>query len=408
AVFEGFQIVEPGSLEGLGLGTTCEDVLYRTLKCDNYTARFSTPKYRAGLKDKALTASVCDASCSDALAVLSKRVKAACTAKKEIYPGYPTAALIDTIWGGWNETCLMDANKAQYYIIESWAEVEELTDMPKANLCSYCYTKKLATMQANIYGVYARWGYQETYDYVVKTCALPAGTPTQGIDGFTIPAPSAPSCEAGRSYTAVNGDTCDSIAKSKLVSSTSFYALNPMLLDCSKIPAGTKLCLPLSCEKLYQVKQGDSCPEVAVENRISWQDIVLWNDLIDPYCSNIDQTNPNFGKTICISPPGGSFVTPPANETGGGIGGPGGTGDGYSENLAVLPPGAVLAARTTTKCGEYYTVKTGDTCQAILVAANTPADLFIAVNPSLRDIEGCTQRLAVGRTYCIHPNSNWN
>lgn len=156
------------------------------------------------------------------------------------------------------------------------------------------------------------------------------------------------------------------------------------------------------------MKKLDSCPDVGVENRISWQDIVFWNDLIDPYCSNINQTNPNFGKTICTSPPGGTFVKPPANETGGNIGGPGGTGDGYSEFLAVLPTGAVLAPCSTTRCGEYYTVKTGDTCQGVLVAANTPAELFIAVNPLLRTIEGCTPRLAPGRTYCIRPNSDWN
>lgn len=188
AVFDGFQIVEPGSLESLGLGATCEQVLYQPLKCDNYTARFSTPKYRRRLGDKGLTASVCDSSCSGALTVFSRRVNSACTAKKEIYPGYPTAALIDTIWGGWNETCLMDANKSQYCngkqdrdktrrvvqltdpdIIESWAPVDELEAMPKDNLCSYCYTKKLATMQANKFGVYALGGYQETYNYAVKS-----------------------------------------------------------------------------------------------------------------------------------------------------------------------------------------------------------------------------------------------
>ncbi|RYO12262.1 hypothetical protein AA0111_g12604 [Alternaria arborescens] len=224
-----------------------------------------------------------------------------------------------------------------------------------------------------------------------------------------MPAPSAPSC-ASQSYETVNGDTCDSIAKSKLVSSTSLYALNPMLFDCSNIPAGTKVCLPPSCEKLYEVQKSDSCPDVAVENQVSWQDIVLWNELIDPYCSNLDQTDPNFGKTICISPPGGTFTNPPANGTGGNTGGHGGSGDGYSDNQATLPSGATLAPGTTTRCGEYYTTKAGDTCEAILRDFNTPGDLFIAVNPSLRNMQGCSQRIAAtpGRTYCIHPNRDWN
>lgn len=188
AVFGGFPIVEPGSLEGLGLGETCERILYQPLKCDNYTASFSTPRYRRSLGDKDLSASVCDNSCSGALRIFSRQVNSACTAKKEIYAGYPVAALIDTIWGGWNETCLMDTSKSRYCngkqasaqasdrvqltspdIIESWEQVDELADMAKENLCSYCYTQKLATMQANKYGVYAPGGYQETYDYVVKS-----------------------------------------------------------------------------------------------------------------------------------------------------------------------------------------------------------------------------------------------
>jgi|TARA_R110002003_G_scaffold562_8_gene20471 hypothetical protein len=44
-----------------------------------------------------------------------------------------------------------------------------LEEMARDNLCSYCYTKKLAVMQQNKYGVYANGGYQETYDYVVKS-----------------------------------------------------------------------------------------------------------------------------------------------------------------------------------------------------------------------------------------------
>ncbi|KAH8707644.1 hypothetical protein GQ44DRAFT_743219 [Phaeosphaeriaceae sp. PMI808] len=321
AVFGGFLIVELGSLEGLGLGETCERILYQPLKCDNYTASFSTLRYRRSLGDKDLSALVCDNSCSGALRIFSRQVNSACTAKKEIYAGYPVAALIDTIWGGWNETCLMDTSKSRY----------------------------------------------------CNACNLPSSTPTKPNDGFNMPAPSAPSC-ASQSYETVNGDTCDSITKSKLVLSTSLYALNPMLFDCLNIPAGTKVCLLLLCEKLYEVQKSDSCPDVA--------DIVLWNELIDLYCSNLDQTDPNFGKTICISLLGGTFTNPPANGTGGNTGGHGGSGDGYSDNQATLPSGATLVP-------EYYTTKAGDTCEAILRDFNTPGDLFIAVNPSLRNMQGC-------------------
>jgi len=114
AVFDGFQIVEPGSLDGLGLGAACETNLYQLLKCDAKVADFARVSYRRGLGDASLTASVCDNSCSGALQLFSRRVNSACTAKKELFPGYPVAALIDTIWGGWNETCLKDTTTGQY------------------------------------------------------------------------------------------------------------------------------------------------------------------------------------------------------------------------------------------------------------------------------------------------------
>lgn len=54
-------------------------------------------------------------------------------------------------------------------IIESWTPTETLEEMPKANLCSYCFTTKLAVMQQNPYGAYGSGGYRDTYDAVVKS-----------------------------------------------------------------------------------------------------------------------------------------------------------------------------------------------------------------------------------------------
>jgi hypothetical protein len=107
AVFQGFRISETDSLKDLGLGDTCEQVLYQSLKCDDYVARFSSSSYHRSLNDQALTTSVCDKSCQGALTTFSRRANVAC-AGKELFPGYPVAALIDTIWGGWNETCVFD------------------------------------------------------------------------------------------------------------------------------------------------------------------------------------------------------------------------------------------------------------------------------------------------------------
>jgi hypothetical protein len=52
--------------------------------------------------------------------------------------------------------------------------------------------------------------------------------------------------------------------------------------------------------------------------------------------------------------------------------------------------------------------QSGDTCGTIVTYATTPAELFVAVNPSLGTVEECSSKLVTGLTYCIHPNRGWN
>jgi hypothetical protein len=39
-------------------------------------------------------------------------------------------------------------------IIDSWDDYEDLDDMPKSELCSYCFGARLRMMQASAYSVY--------------------------------------------------------------------------------------------------------------------------------------------------------------------------------------------------------------------------------------------------------------
>lgn len=132
--------------------------------------------------------------------------------------------------------------------------------------------------------------------------------------------------------------------------------------------------------------------------------------MINSYCSNIYNAIPSWGHTICVSPPGGTFINAPTNTSGGDLGGPGGTGDGYANTIVTLPAGSKIATGTTKNCGEFYLAKTGDTCGSIITneKVNTPSDLFIGVNPFLVSAELCTSKLIVGRYYCVHPTRGWN
>lgn len=114
ATFAGFQLVPTNSLKGLGLDPICEQVLYQNVSCDNFVLSLGQKIYHHGLNDSALTTAVCDATCGNSLSTFHRRVIGACAKTPEIMPGFPALALIDSIYTGYNETCLKD-NATQSY-----------------------------------------------------------------------------------------------------------------------------------------------------------------------------------------------------------------------------------------------------------------------------------------------------
>jgi hypothetical protein len=54
-------------------------------------------------------------------------------------------------------------------IIDSWDEVDKLSDLPKEKLCSDCLVNKYATMRQNAYGVYDEESWKPRYDTIVKS-----------------------------------------------------------------------------------------------------------------------------------------------------------------------------------------------------------------------------------------------
>ncbi|KAH7010460.1 hypothetical protein EDB80DRAFT_682916 [Ilyonectria destructans] len=124
---------------------------------------------------------------------------------------------------------------------------------------------------------------------------------------------------------------------------------------------------------------------VSVSHGTSWKDIVDWNAGIDPRCSNIWSTTPFWDRVLCVSSPGGKFVLllPSNNITpgNGNAGGPGGSGDRYSNDVVLPPEGGTVAKGTTDRCGE----------SAVAMS------LFLEVNPSLGTVATkCSEDLAVG------------
>ncbi|KAK8043700.1 hypothetical protein PG993_006130 [Apiospora rasikravindrae] len=401
-VAAGFQLAPEGTFAGLGLARACEQVLYSTVRCDSYVASLGQKMYHGSVGDKAFTDTVCSQTCSAALTTVRGRIVRVCASTPEIFEGYPVLSLVDSVVSGWNETCLKDADGAYCNgftadKIEAFEPVDDLADMPRDELCSFCNVEKLRLMQKSPYSAYSSSD-AERLSYINQNCGgTEAPTdpqqPAINPNGTVIE-----TCVTGHQYTVQAGDTCNSIAQAKSVSAASLYYINPNLLDCNEPTPGIELCLPLSCESTYTVQEGDDCVAVGVDQATSWQNIVKWNSGLDSRCSNIwspSNSSAYWGSVVCVSAPGGvpdDDPTDPDNEDGtgpgnGGIGGPGGSGNGWAD--AVVDP--------------RRPAEEGDTCSRLIVNHAVPIGRFIQANPSLRSAERCSRYLRPSLWYCALP-----
>lgn len=114
ATFAGFPLNAVNSLQGIGLEAACEQVLYQPVNCDNIVSTLGGRVYHNGWNDSAVMTSICAPSCEASLKTIRRRVAGACAKTSEIMPGYPTLAFVDSIYTGWNETCLRDDKTEKY------------------------------------------------------------------------------------------------------------------------------------------------------------------------------------------------------------------------------------------------------------------------------------------------------
>lgn len=292
-------------------------------------------------------------------------------------------------------------------VIADFTEVAKISDMPTAEICSFCYAERNAMMQRTAYSQYGSF-FKPRLEYINTRCGKTANTT---IPASLVPLPDTSSfCVSGQTYTTSAGETCDSIALALSLSSAALQMANNLLVaSCNFIPAETTLCLPLGCAKTYTIQPDDICFTIE-QNRLSsgtrFGDVRKFNPWVDWECSNlVTASDSTYGHVICLSPQNGqheitggdgSTTTPPATA-------------GYSRKIVVLPEDAVLAPGSTWKCGVFYTAVGDDICAAIAVAGPTTIDILMMVNPSLgTDPLTCNSNIVPGLTYCALPAATWN
>lgn len=178
--------------------------------------------------------------------------------------------------------------------------------------------------------------------------------------------------------------------------------------NCSHIAAGTVICLPLACDKLWSVRDGETCLSIAVENGLSTENIIDFNAQINWNCTNLHSTNPTWGSTLCVSTPGGAYSGRPAsNETSNsGNAGPAGC-SGYGYELTDPPANAAVATGTMLACGGWYTNSGRLSCVQICLANSIRINLLTRANPSLGKAT-CDQDLVLNEAYCVAPLADFN
>jgi len=282
--------------------------------------------------------------------------------------------------------------------------------MATNHICSDCWLKHLSIKQGSRYSGYDDF-MKSRLEYSYSRCNQNNATaiPPPVIN---LPEPSN-LCFAGE-YTTVAGDTCDSIALAKNVSSAALYLGNPdTLANCNDIPAGTELCLPPSCEITHRLHSNETCRSIETNATIravvtlSPGDVKEYNPWLDYGCTNLHSaSDAAFGHVICLSPQNGLYSGQPnAGDTT--IPKP---SSGYSDYWTAAPANATVATGTTLNCGEWHVAAADDTCMSIL--ASTPGStisIFMMVNPSLgTDITACSSLLVTGHAYCAVPHHAWD
>ncbi|KAK3315446.1 hypothetical protein B0H66DRAFT_481824 [Apodospora peruviana] len=412
-----FAVYQPLSLDGLtALGDVCVKALYANITCSEFVRTFMKPGYRGSPGDKEFTDSICTAECQASLKNWFDSVSSAC-AGKTLHDGVPQR-LGGYLYEGWNETCVRDPKTKEYCndIIDGFAVVSNITQMPRDQLCSTCYVRRLAMMQASSYSVYNE-DYKRELEYVYAQCGGKGPTdmpPSPNV--VQQPPPTQAYCATGTRYRTTQGDTCDSIASGANLSAAALYMSNQDLVrDCRSVTAGTSLCLPLPCA-IYRVNTGDSCISIESSLGLAVGSLQSYNAWINSDCSNLQPATDFYGKTICASPQGGVFTGTPANTgaqstpTGGQDGGPGsgkgGGNDGYYRNPVAPPAGVAVAKGTTRNCGKWHVVVSGDDCGTISINEGIEFNLFVQVNPSL-SAEGCSALLKPNTAVCVGPTPEW-
>ncbi|GIZ44486.1 hypothetical protein CKM354_000768300 [Cercospora kikuchii] len=200
----------------------------------------------------------------------------------------------------------------------------------------------------------------------------------------TSTAPAQPTSTCVSHYAVAPGDTCNSIAKTNRVSTYHLLLANSLSLECEENPAqSTQLCIPSQCS-IHTVQRNDTCAGIVEAFTATGAQLIAWNPNINEYCGNLDTM---IGAEICVSPPGGPIANPQPSSA-----------LAPSSATTAAPQPTNAAPSSNARCGKWYEVVSGDTCDIVSIRHELSLRDFYFLNPHI-DSE-CTN-LWLATSYCV-------
>ncbi|CAK5269211.1 unnamed protein product [Mycena citricolor] len=186
-------------------------------------------------------------------------------------------------------------------------------------------------------------------------------------------------------YTIASGDGCASVESTFHLTFAQFQAMNPELnAQCTNLALGEAYCVASSnstssgppsnvapgtitagCTQFYTIASGDGCASVESKFNLTFAKFQAMNPELNAQCTNLA-----LGEAYCVASSNGTSTGPPSN----------------------------LATGSLGNCTSYHTVVSGDTCTAMDSTAKIALADFLRWNPEINT--GCTN-IQLNQAYCV-------
>ncbi|RYP81114.1 hypothetical protein DL770_005977 [Monosporascus sp. CRB-9-2] len=371
-----------------GLSDQCADALNTTVQsCPGFLATVAVDMPRL---DASSLHALCTSSCRSSLTSVRGVIASGCGSSTDVIEinsvVYPATFVIDRLVYTYDISCAKDSDTGTFC---DTIYLDGLANGTAADSCSDCSLGVVRTQLNSPFGYHEQFA--QGFESITSKCGATGYafiSPAQyaiSTKPYSIPT-DAPTC--GSPYEVQSGDSCDSIATSRGVSTYAVIKAANTDPDCINLRVGAKLCLPEPCT-LYRVQYDDTCESILASiSGVRANDLLTWNPNLNLLCTNIDTM---YTKLICVSPPGrtledvtGVITTPPT---------------ATQPPPTAVPRPANAKAESHAQCAGWYEIQDGDYCQAISIREGILLRDFFFLNPSVDDPD-CLN-LWLETSYCV-------